>query len=53
MHFFFPIPCVPLLDNALIINGFGNVHCQELLVMDSKQTSLSYLVTSEQGHAFI
>lgn len=50
---FFLIPCVPLLDNALIINGFGNVYCQELLVMDSKQTSLSYLVTSEEGHAFL
>lgn len=44
MHF--PIPCVPLLDNALIINGFGNVHCQELLVMNSDQPSISYLVKS-------
>lgn len=41
---FFFIPCVPLLDNALIINGFGTVHCQDLLVMDSKQTSMPYFL---------
>lgn len=33
MHF--SIPCVPLLANVPIITGFGNVHSQAFLVMDS------------------
>lgn len=43
----FSIPCVPLLANTLIITGFGKVHSQELLVMDSTQSSIPYLVLSE------
>lgn len=46
MHF--SIPCVPLLANTLIITGFGNVHSQELLVMDSTQFSIPYLVMAEK-----
>lgn len=48
MHF--SIPCVPSLANTLIITGFGNVHSQELLVMDSTQSSVSYLVMAENGN---
>ena len=40
MHF--SIPCVPLLANTLIITSFKNVHSQELLVMDSTWSSISY-----------
>lgn len=47
MHF--SIPHVPLLANTLIINGSGNVHSQELLVLDAKQSSVSYLVMSENN----
>lgn len=50
MHF--PIPCVPLLANTLIITSLENVHSQELLVMDSTQFSISYLVMAEKGNIF-
>ncbi len=51
MHF--SIPCVPLLANTLIITGFGNVHSQELLVMDSTQSSISYLIMAEKVNIWV
>lgn len=51
MHF--SIPCVPLLANTLIITSFGNVHSQELLVMDSTQSSISYLVMAEKVNIWV
>lgn len=51
MHF--SIPSVPLLANTLIITGFGNVHSQELLVMDSTQLSIPYLVMAEKWNILV
>ena len=51
MHF--SIPSAPLLANTLIITGFGNVHSQELLVMDSTQFSMPYLVMAEKGNILV
>lgn len=51
MHF--SIPYVPLPANTLIITSLGNVHSQELLVMDSTQFSVCSLAIAERGNVLV